>query len=151
MSKADFIDGLGKSLMGKVDDNEYRKQIEYYSSYISREVASGRSEEDVIAELGDPRLIAKTIVHTYTMKDNPINNRYRNYDNNTSYEEENFTDKEGRKGMDKLAIKRLLYTIIVICVVLFLVSFVLKLFSLVLPIILFFVVLMVILRFLKLR
>ena len=37
-------------------------------------------KEDVVIEaLGDPRLIAKTIVQTYNMNDNPIKNQYQGY------------------------------------------------------------------------
>ena len=95
MSKAEFLDGLGKSLEGKVDAREYRSQMEYYSSYISKEVASGRSEEEVVGELGDPRLIAKTIVQTYSMKDNPINrqNRQKGY-NETAYRKFSISERK---------------------------------------------------------
>ena len=145
MNKNEFIDGLGKSLRGKVDENEYRNQIEYYSSYISNEIASGRREEDVVAELGDPRLIAKTIVNTYVIKDNPINNQYNEYGNNT-YSEEEEGNSDMKNGIDSQKIKKIIYTIIAVMFVLFVVSLVLKIFRLVLPIIFICVVTLIIVR-----
>ena len=149
MSKAEFIDGLGKSLKGKVDDNEYRKQIEYYSSYISREVSNGKSEDEVVSELGDPRLIAKTIVNTYMMKDNPINNRYRQFEDSDAYSHEQDDYTEEKKGMDKLALKRIFYTILVVCVLLFILSLVTKVILFLAPIVVLFIFVLIVVRFLS--
>lgn len=81
MSKEEFLRELEKSLKGKVDDREIARQLQYYESYINNEINAGRSIEDVMKELGSPRLIAKTIIQTYSIKDNPINRNYagRNY------------------------------------------------------------------------
>jgi len=147
MSKTEFIDGLGKSLRGKVDENEYRNQIEYYSSYISREIASGRREEDVVAELGDPRLIAKTIVNTYVMKDNPINSRYRQYGNDNIHSEEKGKETDMENGFDNLKIKKIIYTILAVMVVLFILSLALKIFMFIAPIILVCVVIIAVIKF----
>ena len=76
MTKTEFIEALRKSLYGKVDDNELAGNISYYGSYIDGEVARGRSEAEVCEELGDPRLIAKTIVETYNMNDDPLRKQY---------------------------------------------------------------------------
>ena len=40
------------------------ENVRYYDGYISDEVRKGRSEEEVIEEIGDPRLIARTIEDT---------------------------------------------------------------------------------------
>lgn len=44
-----------------VPQSVIRNQLAYYDQYISDEIAKGRSEREVVDELGDPRLIAKTI------------------------------------------------------------------------------------------
>ena len=62
MSRQDFLDGLRTALLGKVSPEEIRKQVEYYDNYILSEVRKGRSEAEVLDELGDPRLIAKSIM-----------------------------------------------------------------------------------------
>ena len=39
-------------------------QLRYYDDYIRSERQKGRSEADIMEELGDPRLIARTILDT---------------------------------------------------------------------------------------
>ena len=79
MDRIEFIDELKRCLKGKVDDAELQRQIDYYTSYIISECSTGVKEDVVIEALGDPRLIAKTIVQTYNMNDNPIKNQYQGY------------------------------------------------------------------------
>lgn len=62
MNKELFINTLSRALYGKVDDYTLSEHIRYYENYISQEIAKGRSEQEVLDELGDPRLIAKTIL-----------------------------------------------------------------------------------------
>lgn len=38
--------------------------MEYYENYIFAQVQAGRTEEEILKELGDPRLIAKTLLDT---------------------------------------------------------------------------------------
>lgn len=62
MTREIFIDTLRRALYGKIDDYTLTGHIQYYENYISQEIAKGRSEQDVLEELGDPRLIARTIL-----------------------------------------------------------------------------------------
>lgn len=62
MNREQFIDTLRRALYGKVDDYTLSDHIRYYESYILQEMAKGRSEQEVLDELGDPRLIARTIL-----------------------------------------------------------------------------------------
>ena len=64
MSKQDLLSTLKRSLKGKVSEQELSENLAYYEEYIGQETASGRSEEEVLEELGDPRILAKTIVAT---------------------------------------------------------------------------------------
>lgn len=48
-------------MAGEVAPQVTRSNLEYYETYIRDEVRKGRSESDVLGELGDPRLIARTI------------------------------------------------------------------------------------------
>ena len=57
-------DGLRIALSGEVSPAVIRDNLNYYEGYISGEIQKGRSEEDVMGELGDPRLIARTIIDT---------------------------------------------------------------------------------------
>ena len=65
MDKTDFLYNLKKSLKGKVSILEIDSQIEYYEDFIKGEKEKGISEEEILSDLGDPKLIAKTIFDTY--------------------------------------------------------------------------------------
>lgn len=62
MTKQEFISVLQKSLGGKVSSREIAVQTDYYNEYIETQIRLGRTEADVLQELGDPRLIAKSII-----------------------------------------------------------------------------------------
>lgn len=62
INKIEFLQGLQSALSGNVPPETVRENLRYYSDYIRSEVQKGRSEKDVMEELGDPRLIAKTII-----------------------------------------------------------------------------------------
>ena len=64
MIKQDFLDKLRISLNGKIAANQVEEHIRYYEDYINVEMRKGKSEEEVMLSLGEPRLIAKTIVET---------------------------------------------------------------------------------------
>ena len=57
-----FIKNLSAALEGNVSNSEIASQIAYYNDYVDSEIRKGKSEDEVIDSLGDPRLIAKTII-----------------------------------------------------------------------------------------
>ena len=62
MRKDEFLQTLRRALNGNVPPRVVEENVRYYDGYISDEVRKGRSEEEVIEEIGDPRLIARTII-----------------------------------------------------------------------------------------
>lgn len=62
MSKQEFLDTLRRSISGMNDYTFVNETMEYYEEYIERQIRMGKSEAEVMEELGDPRLIAKSIV-----------------------------------------------------------------------------------------
>lgn len=64
MRKEEFLQMLRRALTGDVPPGVVEENIRYYDGYIADEVRKGRTEEEVIAEIGDPRLIARTIEDT---------------------------------------------------------------------------------------
>ena len=62
MRKTEFLQELKEALQGEVPASAVRENLAYYDQYITQEAASGRSEEDVIEEIGSPRLIARSII-----------------------------------------------------------------------------------------
>lgn len=64
MSKEEFLQILQIQLSGELSQARIAKHIQYYEQYIASEMAKGRSEEEIITELGAPGLIAKTLIDT---------------------------------------------------------------------------------------
>ena len=64
MNKQEFLEKLRQALTGRVPSSVVTENIKYYEDYINVEVRKGRSEEEVLNQLGDPRLIARTIAET---------------------------------------------------------------------------------------
>ena len=58
------MSGLRAALSGRIPAPQVEDTVNYYVDYINVEVRKGRSEEEVLKSLGDPRLIARTIIQT---------------------------------------------------------------------------------------
>lgn len=69
MSKQEFIDGLRRNLSSINDYTFVNDTISYYENYIESQIRMGKAEIDVMEELGDPRLIAKSIKATHMSDD----------------------------------------------------------------------------------
>ena len=64
MDRADFIEILRSQLSGQMQEGKAAAHVRYYEDYIQSQVRKGRTEGEVLEELGDPRLIAKTLIDT---------------------------------------------------------------------------------------
>lgn len=85
MSKNEFLKKLKSALEVDLSQSQINEQIAYYDNYITTEVKNGRSEQDVLDELGDPNLIAKTIKQVSPDSNvNTSDNSY-SYNNNSNY------------------------------------------------------------------
>ena len=62
MTKQEFLDELALRLREEGAERLVAENVEYYRSYIEEEVAKGRREEEVLSELGNPALIARSIL-----------------------------------------------------------------------------------------
>ncbi len=62
MSKQEFLKKLEQELELELPLKKVKEHIRYYNEFIDGEVRTGKSEEEVLEELGDPRLIAKNII-----------------------------------------------------------------------------------------
>lgn len=61
MDRVTFINELRAALASRVNPQVVTENINYYEEYIYTEVRKGRNEDEVIAGLGDPRLLARNI------------------------------------------------------------------------------------------
>ena len=64
MTKQEFLDRLRRSLHGKITPGQIVENLQFYEDYINTEIRKGASEQEVLTRLGDPRLLARTIVET---------------------------------------------------------------------------------------
>lgn len=89
MDRTEFIYGLRRAL-ADVEDYEFvNDTIAYYENYIDTQIRKGANEAQVLAELGDPRYIAKSIKASRSTKEGA--STYSSYTD--SYSEPVDTDK----------------------------------------------------------
>lgn len=62
MGKLEFLQKLSERLAEELPRSVVLSNLKYYESYIDGEVAKGRSVSAVMEELGDPYMIARTII-----------------------------------------------------------------------------------------
>lgn len=62
MKKQEFLVELQKALSSRVSVSSMQENVRYYDDYISMQMRKGRTEAEIIEEIGDPRLIAKSII-----------------------------------------------------------------------------------------
>lgn len=99
MNREEFLKVLKDSLTMSLEKDAIDVQLDYYDKYISDEIKKGRSEKEVIEELGDPRLIAKTIKTVNQSNDAIESNNYQNSGNsygNDSYNDSNDYSERNR-------------------------------------------------------
>lgn len=88
MSKQEFLETLRRALARELSESEVADNINYYWNYIEQQIAMGKSEEQVLQELGDPRLIARTILQVDEKRDE------ESFTESTVYEGEDGTYRE---------------------------------------------------------
>ena len=62
MNKKEFLQTLRGELTNSVSGEVIEEQLRFYSDYINMEIAKGRGEEEVVAELSAPNLLARSII-----------------------------------------------------------------------------------------
>ena len=65
MTEDDFLRELRIALQGRIPQSQVNQELSYYQNYIIEESRKGRTKEQVIFDLGEPALIAKTVVASY--------------------------------------------------------------------------------------
>ena len=62
MTRKQFMGELRSSLEGIVSPMVVQQNIDYYENYINEQIRSGKTEAEILNELGSPRLIARSII-----------------------------------------------------------------------------------------
>lgn len=73
MTKNEFLSILRDSLAGNVPSDVINENISYYKDYIEN---NDKTESQVLEELGDPRLIARTIIDSFIANKGPMADFY---------------------------------------------------------------------------
>ena len=64
MTKQEFLSILREALEGNIPLNDVDENIRFYENYFRE---STKSQEEICEELGDPRLIARTIIDSFAV------------------------------------------------------------------------------------
>ena len=62
MTKEEFLEQLEDALVGEVPNSVIYDNKRYYERYFFSEMKQGRTEQEILEELGSPRLIARTFI-----------------------------------------------------------------------------------------
>ena len=76
MTKREFLDKMREALSNDLAEPAVRENIEYYDVYMTDELERGRSEEELVEEMGDPWMIARTIIDISEPEDMKLNYVY---------------------------------------------------------------------------
>ena len=138
MTKTEFLDILKESLSGKISASLLQENMAYYNEYIDSQIRMGKSEQAVMESLGDPRLIARTIVQT---------NGVENVEDASYKEQSSYSDAEPTRALKVRTIPGWLWTIIAIVIIGCVISLIFSVVSFLLP---FLLPILVIMFFVKL-
>ncbi len=133
MTRSEFMDSLHRALAGSLTSSTVNENMRYYEEYFDTQIRSGQSEEEIIAGLGDPRLLAKTIIQASKYQAQNFSNQ--EYDE--VYEDGSQDDSRNGKGYSQ-KIYRMpgwLLLIIVLVVAFVVISVLSSVVSMLLPII----------------
>ena len=64
MNKDEFLRRLEEALSGEVPASVIRDNLNYYADYLSQELGKGRTMDEIIEEIGEPNIVARTIINS---------------------------------------------------------------------------------------
>ena len=76
MTRKQFMGELRSSLEGIVSPMVVQQNIDYYENYINEQIRSGKTEAEILNELGSPRLIARSIIDAAGVDDSYAQTEY---------------------------------------------------------------------------
>lgn len=135
MSRREFLEKLREALCNELSASVVQENIDYYNNYISKEVGIGHTEEGVIAELGDPWIIARTIIDGQGTTGSTYTSYEANaYDNQERYQENQGAGTEFHMfGLD-MWWKKLLAIVVIVLIIISVIAIVTGIIGLIAPI-----------------
>lgn len=124
MKLQEFLEELKAALEGEIPQNEVDANLRYYRDYIRLQEQTGKEEAEIINQLGDPRLIARTIIDTFRLNADPE----RRYEKSTEKWNTQYYGEANREEADPNTYSKVfhmpvwLVKVIVIAVLLLIVS-----------------------------
>lgn len=79
MTKQEFIEELREALDAELDSRQVSDQIAFYNQYIDGQIRAGRTEADILDELGDARIIARNIIDGIEQEEGGYRERTHTY------------------------------------------------------------------------
>lgn len=138
MNKKEFIDRLRAALTGRIASDAVQEHVLYYEEYINTQIRMGRGENEVLSALGNPRLIAKTIIETSGQGDTAYadSSDYQNGDYRGTRCHSVYQDSQYQSPVKRTRIPGWLWVIIILLIVLLLFSLVFSVLSFLAPVLL---------------
>lgn len=138
MNREEFLARLKTALGGNINSSLVQENLDYYNNYITEEMRKGKSEQEILEMLGDPWILARTIIAANDGTDRET--VYEAGGTSSSYSEKK-TGESAKGGLlDLLRMdtwwKKLLVILVVVMVVLLVVSIVTGLVRLLAPLVL---------------
>lgn len=148
MTKSEFLEKLRAALGNDLSGTIIQENVNYYNGYINDEINKGRSEAEVIAELGDPWALARTVIDAAQGRDTADNS----YNGDYAYEPEKKYGEQHRTTGHVYSFgfrswwQRLLLILAVAGIIVVVVSVISGIVSLLAPVIIPLIIVMIIIR-----
>lgn len=145
MNKQQFLNELRQCLEGEVSYQTINENMSYYDHYFEEQKLQGKTEYEIVEELGKPALIAKSIIDASELSQS-------SYYEEQIYTENGEADGEEGTGFHVVEVKwyhKLLFAIVVILIIVLLLTVTGAILSFLMPIILIFFVIALIRRLLS--
>lgn len=134
MNKEEFITGLQHALASGVSGSQVAEHVRYYREYIDSEIRKGRSEEEVLAQLGDPRLLARSIIDA-NKRAGSVGSFEREYDEETGQETQGNAVYGGTNGVRKVRLPGWFFMLVIVVLMMLVIGVVSSLLYLFAPVI----------------
>ena len=151
MTRDEFLQQLKEALENDLQGAVVQENVDYYNQYISEEVQKGTLEKEVIETLGDPWVLAKTVIDTVGNK-NHSSGVYesQNAQKSHNYQQNKKSNRVYFWGLDTKW-KRWLALLAVIVVIMIVIAIIGGLISLLAPVLVPLLVIMLLVRLLSRR
>lgn len=141
------MDRLQRSLAGGVNSSQVAENVRYYQDYIETEIRKGRSETEVLSSLGDPRLLARSIIEA-NKRAGYVEGTNQNFDEET---QEDGEKRESRVSGGAVRVPGWLIILFVIVIALLIIGVVFSVISFLAPIIIPVLIVVLLYNFIRSR